>query len=205
MTSLARISAIFAALAATTACRQDMQNQPKYLPLQLSEFFRDGRSARPIPRGTVSREAPDPANPAISGMAGKEFLTVIPIPIDFAALERGQERYNIYCSPCHAYVGDGEGMVAIRGVRTPLNLLSERVRQEPPGYLFQVITNGFGGMPEYQNQIPPADRWRIVAYVRALQLSEGVSITQVPEIERIPLEAQPRPEAAPPYQQGGAR
>jgi len=166
-----------------------MQDQPRYGPLQTSSFFADGRASRPIPEGTVARDAV--VTPGVLQTGGRkgDFSDVIPVKIDLALLKRGRERYDIYCVPCHGYLGDGDGMVARRGVRAPANLHSDRVRHAPPGYIFQVITKGYGAMGDYADQIPAEkDRWAIVAYVRALELSQGATVGQVPAAERPKLE-----------------
>lgn len=183
---------IFAAAAAATAsCRQDMHDQPKYKPLAESSFFTDGRSARPIPANTVARDELNANDTFHTGEANGDFAQSIPIPIDMDTLKRGQERYTIFCTPCHSRLGDGNGMVARRGFRIPQNLLSDRIKQAPPGYIFQVISNGYGAMPDHRDQIPPRDRWAIVAYLRALQLSRGAPLSDVPADARTQLEAQP--------------
>jgi mono/diheme cytochrome c family protein len=175
-------------------CRQDMQDQPKYKPLGANRFFADGRDARPIPAGTIARDELNNADPAHTGEANGVFLDRIPIPVDEALLKRGQERFNIYCSPCHGPQGDGDGMVARRGVRIPANLHTARLRAVPPGYLYEVIKNGYGAMGDYGDQVPFRDRWAIVAYIRALQLSHNATINDVPADRRGELE-QPQPPA----------
>ncbi len=167
-------------LMATAACRQDMQNQPKYKPLAASEFFADGRSARPIPTGTVARDEINDTDPFHTGQADGAFLDTIPMPMNLSVLQRGRDRYNIFCTPCHGMLGYGDGMVSRRGVYGPANFHTDRLRQVPPGYIYRVIANGYGGMGEYGSQIPVRDRWTIVAYVRALQLSRHANIGDVP-------------------------
>lgn len=174
------ISALIPLVVSLTACRRDMQDQPKYKPLQKSEFFADGRSARPVPANTVAWDELNDTDPEHTGEANGVFLDTIPLPVNEALLRRGQQRFDIFCSPCHGRTGDGNGMVAQRGFRIPANLHTDRLRQVPPGYIFEVITNGYGAMPEHRDQIPVADRWAIVAYVRALQLSRNASISDVP-------------------------
>jgi len=171
-------------------CRQDMHDQPKYKPLAESSFFTDGRASRPIPLNTIARDALNEVDVFHTGSVNGTFATVIPIPVDMALLERGQERFDIFCSPCHSRLGDGNGAVAQRGFRTPQNLTSDRVRREPPGYIFQVISNGFGGMPDHRDQIPVRDRWAIVAYLRALELSRHATLDDVPPETRSELGAQ---------------
>ncbi len=187
------ISAIPCGFLLLTACRQDMHDQPRYEPLQTSSFFADGRASRPIPEGTVALD--DVVTPGVlqTGDRSGDFSDTIPVKIDLALLKRGQERYDIYCVPCHGYLGDGDGMVARRGVRVPANLHSDRIRQAPPGYIFQVISKGYGAMGDYTDQIPSAsDRWAIVAYVRALELSQNATLDQVPDADRARLEAAAR-------------
>ena len=171
-------------LCATTGCRQDMHDQPKYESLEASTFFPDGRASRPLVPGTVARGQLREDTHLYEGkIAGKPAET-FPFPIDLKTLQRGQQRYNIYCTPCHDGVGSGNGMVVRRGFRAPPSYHIERLRQVPPGYLYDVITNGFGAMQDYAAQIPVRDRWAIVAYVRALQLSQHATLNDVPETER---------------------
>lgn len=171
-------------LPATAACRRDMQDQPKYKPLARSNFFVDGRSARPTPAHTVAWDALNDNDSFHTGQANGVFLDTIPMNVTLQVLRRGEDRFNIYCSPCHGRTGDGNGMVAQRGMRFPANLQTERLREVPPGYIFQVITNGYGGMGEYRDQIvDPKDRWAIVAYIRALQLSRNARMSDVPPAE----------------------
>ncbi|HTP35592.1 MAG TPA: cytochrome c [Candidatus Acidoferrales bacterium] len=162
-------------------CRQDMQDQPKFIPLRPSNFFADGRSARPIPEGTVARGHLNDDTLFYTGKGpdGKP-VNEFPFPVTKAVIQRGQQRFNIYCTPCHDRTGGGNGMVVQRGYRHPPTYHSDRLRQVPNGYIFDVITNGFGAMPDYAAQIPPADRWAIVSYVRALQLSQQASVNDVP-------------------------
>lgn len=192
MKTISGIASLSVALLLFTGCRQDMHDQPKYKPLAVSTFFADGRSARPIPEGTVSRDALDDADSLHTGNAANgAFLDTIPMPITEALLRRGEERYDIFCSPCHDRLGTGRGMVALRGFKIPSDLNSDRVRQAPPGYLFQVISNGYQAMPDYADQIPVEDRWAIVAYLRALELSRHATMADVPVEARARLEAQP--------------
>jgi mono/diheme cytochrome c family protein len=154
---------------------QDMGNQPKNKALSPSDFFGDGRSERPLLENTVARGA----------LANDELFVpkesnAFPLPIDQKLLERGEERYKIYCTPCHGLQGDGNGMVAMRGMKHPPSYHDDRLRKEPNGYIYDVITNGFGAMLGYSAQIPPSDRWAIVAYVRALQLSRNAPVSELP-------------------------
>ena len=162
-------------LAGCGSLRQDMANQPRDNPLSPSSFFPDGRSARPIVENTVMR-----------GSLASDVLTVpkdsnaFPLPLTKELLERGQERYAIFCQPCHGMEGDGQGMVAMRGMKHPPSFHQERLRAEPNGYIYDVVTNGFGAMYGYSSQIPPLDRWAILAYVRALQLSRYAPVGELP-------------------------
>src|SRR6266404_6020915 len=155
--------------------RQDMANQPKNRPLSPSEFFGDGRSERPLVENAVARGA----------IADDELFVPkdsnnFPLTVDLRLLGRGEERYNIFCSPCHGLQGDGNGMVAMRGMKRPPSYHQDRLRQSPNGYFYDVITNGFGQMYSYSAQIPPRDRWAIIAYVRALQLSRNAKVAELP-------------------------
>ena len=175
------------AAALLTGCRQDMQDQPKFIPLRPSAFFADGRSARPLVEGTVARGHLDADTALYTGKkADGKFIEAFPLPVTRALLDRGQQRFNIYCSPCHGMLGYGNGMIARRGLNhpPPQSYHIDRLRQAPVGYFFDVITNGVGAMQDYSAQIEPRDRWAIVAYVRALQLSQHASLEDVPPAKR---------------------
>jgi mono/diheme cytochrome c family protein len=169
------------ALGGTVACRQDMHDQPKYIPLRPSEFFGDGRSERPLIEGTVARGHLDDDTLFYTGKGpdGK-FADTFPFPVTKEVLERGQQRFNIYCSPCHDRLGTGDGKIVRRGYRHPPSYHTDRLRQVPSGYMYDVITNGFGAMADYAAQVQPRDRWAIVAYIRALQLSQNAPLSAVP-------------------------
>lgn len=173
--------AVVLVLASGVACRQDMHDQPKYIPLRPTDFFADGRSERQLIDGTVARGHlnDDAAYFDGKGPDGKA-VQQFPFPVTKEVLLRGQNRFNIYCTPCHDRLGDGNGMVVRRGYRHPPSYHIDRLRQAADGYIFDVITNGFGAMPDYAAQIPVRDRWTIVAYIRALQLSHNASINDVP-------------------------
>ena len=194
MNTHSSIFVLVLAVCGTNACRQDMQDQPKYKPLAESRFFADGRSARPIPANTIARDELNNDDSFHTGEANGAFLDTIPVPVDLQLLERGHERFNIYCSPCHGEVGDGLGMIARRGFQIPADLHTDALRAVPPGYMYQVIKNGYGAMPDYGDQIPVRDRWAIVAFVRALQLSRHATIADVPPGDRTQLD---RPSATP--------
>lgn len=177
--------AIAIALAAMTiGCRQDMQDQPKYIPLRPSTFFTDGRSARPIPDGTVARGLLRADKVFFTGKNGEQFVDNIPLAVTRQLIERGQERFNIFCSPCHGRLGNGLGMIVRRGLKRPPSYHIDRLRQVPVGYLYDVITNGFGAMQDYSAQIAPRDRWAIAAYVRVLQYSQQAPVSDVPAEQR---------------------
>ncbi|MCZ2150269.1 MAG: cytochrome c [Bryobacterales bacterium] len=177
------------------ACRQDMHNQPRYKPLAGTDFFGDGRSARPAPEGTVARGELRIDKARYTGKTGGNDVEDFPFPITRADVLRGQQRFNIYCSPCHGRVGDGNGMVVRRGFRQAANYNTGKLRSAPAGHFFDVITNGFGAMPSYALNVPPDDRWRITAYIRVLQLSQNAKLADAPPAERQQLESMP---AAPP-------
>jgi hypothetical protein len=179
-----RLLAVAALLAAGAACRQDMHDQPSYTPLEPSAFFEDGRSSRPLPDGTVARGHLREDAEFYTGRAGDKPLETFPFPITMEVLKRGQERFNIYCSPCHDRIGNGLGMIVRRGYRHPPSYHIDRLRQAPPGHIYDVITNGFGAMPDYSVQIEPRDRWAVAAYVKALQLSQRASVNDVPPERR---------------------
>jgi hypothetical protein len=170
-------------------CRQDMHDQPRYKPLAATDFFGDRRSARPDVPGTVARGELRIDTVRYTGKANGEDALDFPFPIGRADLERGRERFNIYCSPCHGRVGDGNGMIVRRGFKRAASYHTDKLRNAPPGHFFDVITNGFGAMPSYASRIMPDDRWRITAYIRALQLSENATIADVPAEQRGALEA----------------
>ena len=155
--------------------RQDMADQPKNRPLSPSEFFADGRSERPLLENTVAR-----GSIADDALVVPKDSNAFPLPVNWALLERGEERYNIFCSPCHGLQGDGNGMIAMRGMKRPPTYHQDRLRQSPNGYFYDVITNGFGQMYSYSAQIPPRDRWAIIAYIRALQLSRNAKVAELP-------------------------
>jgi Cytochrome C oxidase, cbb3-type, subunit III len=162
-------------LAGCDNLHQDMGNQPKNKPLSPSDFFADGRSERAPVENTVARGALD--NDEL--MVAKESNN-FPMPVNEALLERGEDRYKIFCTPCHGLQGDGNGMVAMRGMKHPPSYHIDRLRQSPNGYYYDVITNGFGQMYSYSAQIPPRDRWAIIAYLRALQLSRNAHVAELP-------------------------
>ena len=183
------IAALTILIAVTSACRLDMHVQPRQNPLSRSDFYSDHRSARPVIEGTVARGQLREDTYFYTGKIGSNPGDVMPFVVTKEVLERGRERYNIFCAPCHSRVGDGNGFVASRGFsRRPPSYHIPRLQKAPLGYFFDVITNGFGIMPDYASQIPVEDRWDIVAYVRALQLSQNATMADVPQGQKIPSE-----------------
>jgi len=157
-----------------------MQDQPRLRPLRKSDFFADTQSSRPLVPGTVARGNLRDDAYFYTGMIGKEAGDMMPFPVTQQVLERGRERYNVYCAPCHSETGDGDGMIVQRGYRRPPSYHIDRLRKAPLGHFYDVIANGFGAMPDYAAQIQPRDRWAIVAYIRALQLSQNAPASAIP-------------------------
>jgi hypothetical protein len=178
-------------LALLSGCRQDMHNQPRYKPLASTWFFGDGRSARPEIEGTVARGHLRIDQARYTGKVNDKEVDYFPFPITRADLERGQERFNIFCSPCHSRIGDGNGMVVRRGFRQAASYHTQRLIDAPVGHFFFVMTNGFGAMPSYGSRIEPDDRWRIAAYVRVLQFSQNAPLGVVPADQRGALDKNP--------------
>jgi hypothetical protein len=164
-----------------------MHDQPRYEAYEETDFFADGRSSREPVAGTVARGQLKEDAFLETGREGEAFVESFPFPVTHAFVKRGQERYEIFCTPCHGRAGRGNGMVVLRGYRRPPSLHIDRLRSERPGYLFDVVTRGFGAMPDYSAQIPVRDRWAIVAYVRALQLSQNAALGDVPAAQRAEL------------------
>jgi mono/diheme cytochrome c family protein len=178
-------------LLAAAGCRQDMHNQPKYIPLRDSTLFANGSSARPLVEDTVARGTLQDDEAFFTGKVGGVGVDTLPLPLTKEVLDRGEQRYNIYCSPCHDPAGTGQGMIVRRGYRQPPSFHIDRLRQAPIGHYFDVITNGFGAMPDYRAQVAPRDRWAIAAYVRALQLSQHAAAAEIPADDRQKLSQPP--------------
>ena len=181
------------ALMFVAGCRQDMHDTPRYEAFEASSTFADNRASRTPPAGTVARGWLRDDEALYTGKINGEFVDQFPFAIGRAELERGQQRFNIYCTPCHGRLGDGQGMVVQRGLRQAASYHQDRLRQEKVGYFYDVITNGFGAMQSYAEQVPVRDRWLIVAYVRALQLSQHASVEDVPADRRGSLDATEKP------------
>ena len=179
-------------------CRRDMQDQPKYKDLRGSAFFNDRRSARPKVPDTVARGFLHANEVFSTGKKNGQPIAELPMPLTRELLDRGRERYAIFCSPCHGLTGDGLGVVVQRGFRQPPSMNIDRLREAPIGYFFDVQTIGFGAMPDYAGAIPAADRWAIAAFVRALQLSQRTTVADVPSTELQGLESAEAPSKAAP-------
>jgi len=187
----ANVLATFLAICVLGGCRQDMHDQPRYKPLAATAFFGDGRSARPEVEGTVARGHLRIDQARYTGKIDEREIDYFPFPITRADVERGQERFNVFCSPCHSRIGDGNGMVVRRGFRQAASYHTQRLMQAPVGHFFNVMTNGYGAMPSYGSRVEPDDRWRIAAYVRVLQLSQNASMDDVPADQRGELDKSP--------------
>ncbi len=194
--SIVKLGILAIALFALAGCSntlygaQLMRFQPRYDPLEASPFFEDGHSARMPVEDTVARGQLRLDELMYSGRVDGKYATDFPMPITRDVLERGQERFDIFCAPCHGAVGDGQGMVVQRGFKQPPSFHIDRLRQVPPGYFFYVMTNGFGSMYSYNTRVSPEDRWAITAYIRVLQLSQYADSTLVPADEMQKLEGQ---------------
>ena len=200
---------VYALLAATllltlAGCREDMQNQPYYRPLRENDFYSNKMSARPIVDGTVARGHLDADTYFYTGKIGSNDGEYLPFPVTAEVMARGQNRFNIYCAPCHGLVGDGNGMIVQRGFKHPPSYHIDRLRKAPIGYFFDVMTNGFGAMPDYAEQVPASDRWAIAAYIRALQLSQHATDADVPSGEQIASAPPPGVTIQPAYDTQGA-
>jgi Cytochrome C oxidase, cbb3-type, subunit III len=174
-----------AALSLAVGCRQDMQDQPKMIPQRGTHFFADGRSARSQVEGTVARNEVDVDDYFHTGILNGKEQDAMPFPVNAQVMARGQERYNIYCTPCHSRVGNGEGMIVQRGYKTAGNFHDAKRLAEPLSHYFYVMTNGYGAMPDYASQLAPEDRWAVAAYIRALQYSQSASAAAVPSGTKI--------------------
>lgn len=192
MKSTSKTLAAAAVAILSTACRQDMHDQPRYSTLEASAFFNDGMSARPLVEGTVARGHLRDDDHRYTGRVAGEPAKELPYAVTRVMIERGRERFDIFCSPCHGRAGDGMGAIVQRGLRQPPSFHTPRLREIPPGHIYDVITSGFGAMYSYASRIPVDDRWAIVAYVRALQLSQNATVNDVPPDQRSRIE-EPRP------------
>jgi mono/diheme cytochrome c family protein len=182
MRALAGVTVFAAAL--TVGCHLDMYDQPKFKPFAANTFYPDKASSRPLVEGTVPRGSLIDDELLASGKINGKLADLFPFPVTRATVMRGQDRFNTFCSPCHGRLADGGGMIVARGFPRPPSLLSDSLRVEPAGFFFDVMTNGFGRMYSYARSVPVGDRWAIVAYLRSLQLSQRVSLAELPEIDR---------------------
>ena len=183
-----RVLLVVASSIALTACRQDMHDAPRYEPLEASAFFDNGGSARTLVANTVPRGYLREDEFLYTGRVSGQFANMFPMAVTADVMARGQERYNVFCSPCHGRTGVGNGMIVQRGFRQPPSYGEQRLRDAPAGYFFDVMTNGFGAMQDYAAQVPVADRWAITAYIRALQLSMNATVADVPADRRSDLD-----------------
>lgn len=187
-----RLGWLFAACVIITCagCRRDMFNQPSLRPLERTDAFRDNEMAsRPLVPNTVARDQLEEDTEFYTGKIGTNLVTTLPTPVTREMLQRGQERYNIYCSPCHSRTGDGNGMIVQRGFPRPPSYHIDRLRQAPIGHFYDVITHGYGIMYSYAARVEPADRWAIAAYIRVLQTSQNAQPSDIPADERSKLQA----------------
>jgi mono/diheme cytochrome c family protein len=189
--SLMLLAVGVAACVGGAACRQDMHDAPRFNPLRKSDFYDDHRSERPLIEDTVPRGWLMADDAFATGKVNGQFVAELPseVPLTLDLLKRGQNRFNIYCSPCHSRTGDGNGIVVQRGYKQPPSYYDARLRAQPIGYFYDVISHGFGQMPDYAAQVQPKDRWAIAAYIRTLQVSRHATVADVPAGDRPQLDA----------------
>ena len=190
-----RFALVVVGTVALAGCRQDMHDAPRYNPLRPSVFFANGSSTRPLLANTVARGQLREDRHLYEGIVDGKPAETFPFPITEEVMRRGQERFNVFCSPCHGRTGEGNGMIVQRGFRQPPSYHEDRLRNAPVGYFFDVMTHGFGAMQDYASQLPVADRWAVAAYIRALQVSQRATVDDVPADHRADLD---RPAAAAP-------
>jgi len=183
-----RALGVVAVSLALAGCRQDMHDAPRYEPLEANPFFANDAASRPLVANTVARGLLREDTHLNEGKVNGQLATTFPMPVTAEVMARGQERFNVFCSPCHGRTGSGNGMVVQRGFRAPPSYHEDRLRNAPVGYFFDVMTNGFGAMQDYASQVPVADRWAIAAYIRALQLSQRATVADVPANRRAELD-----------------
>jgi mono/diheme cytochrome c family protein len=190
------VAAAALCLLAATGCRQDMHNSPKAIPLRESVFFKNGSSARPLVEGTVARGTLQDDVAFFTGKNGAADVDALPFALTAEVLDRGEQRYNIYCAPCHGVTGRADGMIVRRGYRQPPSFHIERLRQAPIGHFYDVMANGFGAIQDYKAQVAPRDRWAIAAYLRALQLSQHAAAADLTTEDRQKLSQPAEPQGA---------
>jgi hypothetical protein len=178
------LMAMFLAGWTIAGCRQQMADQPHQRPLEPSNFFDDGMASRPIEPGTVARTGREQDSYLLSGKIDGKLADAFPFAITMEVLARGQERYEIFCSPCHDRIGTGQGMIVRRGFTPARSFHDARLRAAPAGHFFEVMTQGFGPMPSYANQLSEQDRWAVIAYIRALQFSRNARVSELPAPDR---------------------
>ena len=181
------------ALVVLSGCRNEMYDQPRYEPYEASDFFDDGASARLLVAGTVPRRDPHDLGRwseelFTTGKTAGELAEKLPFEVDRSVLERGQDRFRIFCTPCHGELGDGRGMIVQRGFNPPPSFHSDELRKKPVGHYFDVMTRGFGTMYSYASRVPARDRWAIAAYIRALQVSQYSLARELPAQDRSQLQ-----------------
>ena len=181
---------------AVAGCRQDMHDAPRHEPLEASTFFADGRGSRMLVANTVARGMLREDDHLYTGKIDGELTDIFPMPVTAEVMARGQERFNVFCSPCHGRTGQGDGMVVQRGFRAPSSYREARLRDAPAGYFFDVMTHGFGAMSDYSSQVSVTDRWAIAAYIRALQRSQQATVDDVPVASGAELD-EPTPQQEP--------
>jgi mono/diheme cytochrome c family protein len=184
----AQAALLLAVVALAAGCRQDMHDAPRYDPLEKSAFFADGQASRSLVANTVARGLLREDRHFYEGVVDGKPADTFPMAVTAATMERGQERFNVFCAPCHDRTGGGNGTIVQRGFRKPPSYHEDRLRNAPVGYFFDVMTHGFGAMQDYASQLPPADRWAVAAYIRALQLSQRASLDDVPAERRADLD-----------------
>jgi hypothetical protein len=172
------------AIFAIAGCRQQMADQPHQRPLEPSNFFDDGMASRPVEPGTVARAGQEQNGARFDSKVDGKLVDAFPFEVTMEVLGRGQDRYEIFCSPCHDRLGTGQGMIVRRGFTPARSFHDPRLRDAPAGHFFEIMTQGFGQMPSYANQLSERDRWAVIAYIRALQFSRNVRLDQLPPEDR---------------------
>jgi hypothetical protein len=201
--------AVPAAALLLAGCRQDMQDQPKFKPLGETAFYADKRESRPLLANTVARGDLHDGDPEFytgkTGKDGKDDVDVFPIAVTEEFIERGHQRFDVFCSPCHGRLGNGLGMIVRRGFKQPPSYHTDKLRNAPVGHFYDVVTNGYGAMYNYAAQIQPRDRWAIIAYIRTLQYSQNVKVADLSAEQRAKLPSLTAPAGAAPAKTGATK